>query len=195
VLKAKLNTADTELSDHAVELIEVLLQYLRHTVIKREIAVYNASDIASEHDFMEYCRERVNTSVTTSLMRVLARGVADPPPAEGADEDAAGVPCKYDKRTAGRIDRLSAVLLTLITELLYKGLRPNTTFAGQLFQAQIASVRGTSVNTHALIGNLCLVRSHCKQRTSGWAKADTRSVLITIFDNVGFRKAGGSGNS
>jgi hypothetical protein len=30
-LEARLNTADTELSDHAVDLIEVLLQYLRDT--------------------------------------------------------------------------------------------------------------------------------------------------------------------
>ncbi len=151
--------------------------------------MYKASDITSEHDVMEYCRERVNTSAMTSLMRVLARGVADPPAPEGADEDALGVSGKYDQRTAGRVDRLNTVLSALITELMYKGLRPNTKVAGQLFQAQIASVGGTSVNAHALLAkrftfatrdvvDSALREAAVNRRTSGWA-------------NVGVRKTGG----
>ena len=42
-LEAKLDAADRQLSDDAVELIEVILQYLRDTVIKRETAVKPAT--------------------------------------------------------------------------------------------------------------------------------------------------------
>jgi hypothetical protein len=166
-------------------------------VLKNEAKAYKSSDITCESDFVEYCRERVNTSVMASLMRILARGSwTDDQESEAASGG------KFAQRTRNQQDRRDNVIPEMITELLYKGIHPNKKYAASVFAGQIASVNGLTVNAHALLAKLFAIasrdstdtalRESAEARMDGrWGRAEARALFLTIFDNVGFRKAGG----